>query len=261
MRYNGESGRETEKRGGNGDFDPIIFTFYGNKGVGKSVAGLMAVPGSKLVFQFDTKTRRAKKNLERAGVLQDEVEIKDYRRAFVVQPSGRLSGAVASVEQMIRDIEESNVDWIMIDNHQKFAELCEMAMREQKGKTAWGGVELNLWKLRRKIMFDVFEAMRNNARYGCIFTAYVKKDEIYKDGVLISSKDIPAYVDIVMEETDIVARVITEEDKDGKIFHRLHVESSKLDMIAETGETLNISRYNFKEMRERIGRYIDEELG
>ena len=84
------------------------------------------------------------------------------------------------------------------------------------------------------------------AKKGVIYTTYVKKDEIKKDGDFVTIEDVPKWVDAVMYYTDVVIRVRSKHSDEGAKFLAI-IESSKIKNLP-TGKIANVTNGGYKDL-------------
>jgi len=215
-----------------------VYTIYGMKGVGKTTLA-MSFEGRKDVLSFDRKSLRVK-----TGIYLDNEDIHVYDAIKYLEP-GELSYTKSSnktfdyVMHIIDNIPET--DWVIIDGLEQLTKICEMRMRFKENLAPFKAFgNLSLWKLRRLYIRQLHEKAIKKARKGVIYTTYIKKDEIIEDGKTTTKADIPNWIDIVMEETDVVIKVYPEKQKDKTIKHMAFIESSKLNSL-KTGDIQDVT--------------------
>ncbi len=214
----------------------LVYTIYGQKGVGKTTLAL-AFPGEILAFSFDRKTAIVKKflyNNDPRIHVYDIIKGVDYST-----PEQMLKTADETYDAFVNFLKNYNgkVDFIVIDDAADYQELCEWKMRYRHKLDAFSGfANLNFWKERNKYMTYVHSLMLNIAKKGIIYTTYTDKDETIVNGNVLTKKDIPKWVGIVLTNTDVVLKVYIDDGQ-----RKLLVESSKNDNLFKTGTVYTIN--------------------
>jgi len=219
----------------------IIVTICSHKGEGKTTLAF-AFKGKKAVLSFDNKSVKIKKYLYNDSsdiLILNGIAI--YDRST---PDRRLQSSSESVDlvyKMVKkDCREFEADWIIVDGLEVFSQMAEMKMRFNEGLRPYEGTpNRNVWKLRRDYIANLHELAVATAKKGVIYTTYLDKDEIIVDGTLVTKKDVPRWVDVVMEQTDIVIKTFMKQDQ-GVVRFFASVETSKVPFI-KTGRVVDIT--------------------
>jgi hypothetical protein len=134
-------------------------------------------------------------------------------------------------------------DWVVIDGAQIFQQICEWTMRYRHNLGPFDGIaNLNLWKERRMYIRQIHNKALNIARRGIIYTTYVEKDEVIIKGEIVTRKDTPAWIDVLIYETDYVLYTYYDESK--KTYH-VRVVSSKNDKRIRSGTEIDVTNKLF----------------
>ena len=223
------------------DRQKIGVLLYGEKGVGKSVAGLGF--GKKVkALSLDRKTMRIRNHRIFKDVkgltVYDGVKYMKYGENTFIPSAVKTFAYLLYLLTNIR--RKGGTDWILVDGLEKLIEVCEMKMRGRHRLRPFQGVEFQYWKHRKLFIREFHATAMAAARYGVIYTTYTKKDEIVKDGQIITAEKVPKWTDIIMEETDCVIHVIAKQERN-RTRHLLKVVSSKEEKIFKTGETIDFT--------------------
>ena len=136
-----------------------------------------------------------------------------------------------------QSIEKFGPDWIMFDGTEDMSVIMEQVMRMHNNVSPYGGISnLNIWKERKQILDDIHAKSMGASKKGVIYTMYPTKDTIIdKDGIVIKSKDVPAWIGSVMKETDIVIHAESEIKDDKEVFFA-RIERSKIQKEYPSGK-------------------------
>jgi len=245
------SGFEYEEDTSTGGKEGIVF--FGQKGSGKTSSAYL-MPGTKVVLSFDGKSLRAKDTLRPDD---KDIQVFDMRKYISHLKLKMAEGGKKTIEYAIWTLDQTRVrggrtvaqpgedmrggcDWVVIDGLDILIEQAEMAMRfDAKLDPFQAFANLGYWKLRKLHIRAVHEAAFACARQGVIWTTYTDRDEIVNNATLVSKKEVPKWMDIVMYDTDTVVK--TQIDTvDGKSRFRLYVISSKIRRF-RTGDVLDVT--------------------
>jgi len=224
-----------------------VWLIFGDKGTGKTTVA-MSFPGETLVLSFDRKSAIIKYNMynndKRIHVF-DVVKYMDYS-----SPEKMTESATKVFEYINYLLDNytkkySQPDWVVIDGAQIFQQICEWTMRHRHNLGPFDGIaNLNLWKERRMYIRQIHNKALNLAKRGVIYTTYVEKDEVVIKGEVVTRKDTPAWIDVLIYETDYV--IYTYHDETKKTYH-VRVVSSKNDKKIKSGTDIDVTNKKFSE--------------
>lgn len=127
------------------------------------------------------------------------------------------------------------VDWIVIDCNENLITVAEMSMRATYKLGVFSGVETQFWKERKRIVDGIHERALSIAKKGVIYTFYPKVKELMKkNGEVIESKSVPAWIGKVLTDTDVKIHTTTSQDSDGNWKYFATIEGSK-DLFYRNG--------------------------
>jgi hypothetical protein len=222
-----------------------VWLIFGDKGTGKTTVAL-SFPGEILVLSFDRKSAIIKLNMynndPRIHVF-DVVKYMDYS-----SPEKMTASADKTFEYINHLLDNytkryPQPDWVVIDGAQIFQQICEWTMRYRHNLGPFDGIaNLNLWKERRMYIRQIHNKALNIARRGIIYTTYVEKDEVIIKGEVVTRKDTPAWIDVLIYETDYVLYTYYDESK--KTYH-VRVVSSKNDKRIRSGTEIDVTNKLF----------------
>lgn len=204
------------------------YTIYGHKGHGKTFLAY-SFPGEISVLSFDRKGVPVK-DLAYGGA--DRLKVFDAVRYHDMsspeawlESSDRTFRYINSLLDHIK--EEVKPDWIVLDGLEIYNQIAEMTMRYRNNLLPYQGVaNMNLWKERRLYIRQLHYKALEIAKRGIIYTTYSEKDKVIVDGDVQTLSDVPRWVDVVLQETDVVLKIERKDDKNG-VKHWCKVESSK----------------------------------
>ena len=201
-----------------------IVTDYGDKGGGKTTAGFLltqgylGLPGGRTAaISFDDKTKITKEQL----FPKENITVYDGKRYFDEDPKQITKSGYISYKYIMAILYgiDYEPDWIMFDGLSILSLILEMSMRFQNNLRPTQGVaNLNVWKDRKFMLQAIHNLAVRKAKYGVIYTTYSEKNKIIIDGNLVTESDVPIYVDIIMQETDIVMHTSKQKGKNGNMF-------------------------------------------
>ena len=228
-----------------------VYMIYGLKGHGKT--GLAeSFPGQVSVLSFDRKSDIVKKNMfnnDPRITVYDAIRWLDWTGSDkVVESSDKTFRYVQHLLESIQD-SKSGADWIVIDSSEEFQRICENTMRYRNNLNAIQGVTWTLWKERKMFIRQIHNRALETAKKGIIYTTYTEKDEVIKDGQIITKEDVPRWIDVIMLETDVVIRVTNEVSKGERRFYA-SIESSKTDL--PTGLKIDVTNRGYEALEERM---------
>jgi len=219
-----------------------IITVYGHKNDSKtSTAYGVVKKGDKIaVLSFDMKSDRP---LELDFVKKNGAEIKVYNAILYLDKSTPDLYQTTSEKTYIFILklldaikEKYKPDWIVIDGSEFLNKILEQVMRKRNGVMPYQGVaNQNIWKERTQYIDDVHKQSLDASNKGIMYTTYVNKDSVIKDGQVIQQKDMPKWLGDVMSQTDVIIRVVTDISG-GKTEYKAIIESSKFPREYPPGE-------------------------
>lgn len=219
-----------------------IITVYGHKNDAKTTTAYGVVKkGDKIaVLSFDMKSDRP---LDLDFVKNKGAEIKVYNAILYLDKSTPDLYQTTSEKTYIFILklldaikEKFKPDWIIIDGSEFLNKILEQVMRKRNGVMPYQGVaNQNIWKERTQYIDDVHKQALDASNKGIMYTTYVNKDSIIKDGQVVQQKDMPKWLGDVMSQTDVIIRVITEISG-GKTDYKAVIESSKFPREYPPGE-------------------------
>lgn len=241
----------------------LVVTNHGEKGAGKTYAVFLVTTGriggfpagKTVVISFDNKTKITKEQ----HFPNDDITVYDGKRYYREDPSLCTKSGVMTykyIQKLLESYKSNQPDWIVFDGFTVMAMILEMAMRYKHGLQPSEGVaNRNVWKDRGRFVQDLHNLASRITKYGIAYITYSEKNEIVEAGTTISRTDVPKYIDIVMQETDVVLHSTKAKGKDGNLFY-LRVESTKYknylnidgkpipkcDTTLEEGRTFNITK-------------------
>ena len=221
----------------------IITVIFGHKGDGKTTLAF-AYPGRKFCLSLDKKSVKIKKYLYNND---KSIAVFDGIRGYVRStPDLWLQSASICVDNIFTELARvaklgnDKPDWVIVDGLEVFTRMAEMKMRLEEGLRPYQGTpNPNVWKRRRELVNELHNLSCEAASLGVIYTTYMDKDEVVLDGQLVTKKDVPRWIDVVMEQTDIVIKTTSRTDQTGAKFFA-SVETSKFPFM-KTGRVVDIT--------------------
>jgi len=222
------------------DFSPdtsrgkLVIAVHGEKGAGKTTAGFIVTTGriggfpsgKTNVISFDNKTKITKEQY----FPNDDITVWNGKEHYREDPTLCTASGVKSykyIQKLIQSWKDDQPDWIVFDGFTIMALIFEMAMRFKHNLQPSEGIaNRNVWKDRARFVQDIHNLAIKTAKYGVMYTTYSEKNEIVEAGTVVSKTDVPKYIDVVMQETDVVLHATKAMGKDGDLFY-LRVESTK----------------------------------
>jgi hypothetical protein len=212
----------------------LIITAHGEKGAGKTTAVFLITTGriggfpsgKTNVISFDNKSKITKEQY----FPMDDITVWNGKQHYREDPDLCTKSGMISykyIQKLIQSWRANPPDWIVFDGFTIMSVILEMAMRFKHGlQPSQGIANLNVWKDRARFIQDLHNLACNVAKYGVAYTTYSEKNEIVEAGTTISKTDVPKYIDVIMQETDVVLHATKAKGKDGDLFY-LRVESTK----------------------------------
>jgi hypothetical protein len=227
-------------------YPKIVFTIYGDKGVGKTTLSF-GFPGKIACLSFDRKSMAPKvnyyKNDSRIKVF-DVVKFLNRDTKYVREASEITYNYVLFLlDNLAKLSDDEKPDWVVIDGVEIMQKIAEFTMRLRQNLLPYQGVaNLNVWKERNALIDAIHQKALDACKLGVIYTTYCEFHEIVEEGTLITKQKVPKYIDSVMWETDIVLYISSNFDIQTKQ-HRftLRCDSSKFDDLIKTGSIIDIT--------------------
>lgn len=226
-----------------------IYTICGSKGTGKT-SFAFRFTGGKYCISFDRKAQRIK---QYSYANNPEIRIYDGVKYYKRTAEDMVPSAMENFNYLVGLLEfiatKEDADWVVIDNLERLHEICEMCMRHDNKKGPFEGFSnQNLWKLRRIYLTRIHALACKAAKKGVIYTVYSKVEDVdVVDGQIINRKEVPKYIDVVEEETDVIFQTKVVYSPSETKFQAL-VLSSKIPKFV-TGKLLNLTKTPQQEIR------------
>jgi hypothetical protein len=224
-----------------------VWLLFGDKGTGKTTVAL-SFPGEILVLSFDRKSAIIKHNMYNDD---PRIHVFDVVKYMDYSTPEKMTESAEKTFEYINFILDNYTkrypqpDWVVIDGSQIFQQICEWTMRHRHNLGPFDGIaNLNLWKERRMYIRQVHNKALNLAKRGVIYTTYVEKDEVIIKGEVVTRKDTPAWIDVLIYETDYV--LYTSHDESKKTYH-VRVVSSKNDKRVKSGAEFDVTNRRFSD--------------
>lgn len=226
------------------DDGKFVYVISAEKGAGKTAFAFNEkyFPGNVVVFSFDQKSQRPAKLYG----YPERITIFDMNEFLPYDTDNYLYDCVKTYRYMKylfeKEIPKLKPDWILFDETGLMIEIAEMVMRSRNGLSSFQGTKNpNVWKERKLVLKELHTLALNLSKKGIIYTMYFEKDRIIKESTLITEKDVPKWVGIIMTSTDIVVKITSEKDKkSGKRFYA-EITTSKDNDIMEDGSIIDIT--------------------
>ena len=216
---------------------------YGSKKTGKTTT-TMLLPGRKLFFSFDGRTRIIYENLVDLGIIKaDEVTVIDVAEDFDPNPELATKTGFACYDFLLYALKEEgpkNYDWHVYDGLDFYNRIAEMRMRYIEKQRAYGTIDLSLWKKRSAFIASTHKLSLQMVKKGVVYTNYYDDFSEYEfkdeNGNLIQKKE-PKYMDLVKEEIDFLfeQEEVTLKGQNKAVI-RATVTGSPKDSMFKTGE-------------------------
>lgn len=258
--------------------EKVIITEFGKKGVGKTYDAY-SLPGRKLVFSFDGKSKGIKDgsyNSDPNIRVVDAVQLyADYGQPEDITFSGMVTiDYLTWALDVLVPIHKPH--WIVFDGLSILINIAEMKMRYLHGVTPTEGFKETSWWKDRSI---IIKALHRKAAVMALMGVFYTADYAYnvaEEGSLEirqTARDapdrVPKWIDIIDKETDITIEKRTFYSSATKErIYEVYVQNSKdhLSDILETGKVFRVPSRGFipwgpgmarryKEAEERYGPY------
>jgi len=222
--------------------DKIIVTIYGRKGEGKTAIAL-AFEGSMAVLSFDNKTARIHKSMYPGK----DVRIWNAVKYWNKTPAHITKTAAVTVEyvdKILSRIAANPPDWIVVDAMELLNQVAEMNMRYAHDLSPTEGFSnRNWWKERKMTIEHIHSRAKSIAKRGVIYTTFSSIQQIIRNGEVVDTKEVPNWIGIVMEETDVVIKAYSDISASGTHFIA-QIDSNKVpveypDMV--TGRIIDVT--------------------
>jgi len=241
--------------------EKAVILFFARKGEGKTY-GAFSIPGTISCISFDRKSQR----IAALPEFSNRVTVYDGLRYYDKTDSDMwLETSTKSwkyITKILDRIEKSDKpDWVCIDGGEIVHVMFEMVMRDRNDLRPFQGIaNKNLWKYRNMLISQLLSRCEEISKYGVLWTAYVKKDEIMKDGDYVVVQDIPKWIGAVLYETDSVVRMGRSDSKNGVRFFATvqtskwkHLKNSPKIDITDSGMEKLLSKEFLKEFNITVG--------
>jgi len=215
-----------------------VIMIYGDKGTGKTVTAL-SFQGELCVLSFDRKAMPIKMSMyngdKRIHVF-DAVKYMDWHPEKVTESSSKTFDYILKVLEYCG--EKIKPDWVIIDGTEIMEQIVEFAMRHRHGLGPFQGIaNLNVWKERRLMLRQIHNKAYSIAKKGIIYTTYTHYEDIVIEGELVTRKEVPKWIDVIMFETDAVLK--TEYNSRDRVFS-VKVVTSKIKELP-TGNVYGVT--------------------
>lgn len=218
----------------------IVVTIWGEKGSGKSSTAL-GLSGLKCALSFDYKTQTIKENFYKND---DSVKVYDAVAYFTKDLDFYLESSEVTLDYvmfLLDNIKKMNPDWVIIDGLEIVTNVAEMVMRKRHGLRPYQGIaNMSVWRERRQILDAIHRKAMGCVKKGVVYTTYFEDKKVIEDGAIITSRQVPKWVDTVLYVTDVILHVETEVKK-GEPKTYVKVNSSKVPGFLKTGEIIDIT--------------------
>ncbi len=213
------------------------YTIFGEKGSGKTTLAFK-FKGTKLCFTYDNKSQRIKKYMFASD---PSIKIINAVERYNRTPDEMTRTAKTAYEFIIKEIDNSDTDWIIHDGLEKLHEICEMYMRGANQLKPFQGIaNQSIWKYRRVLLANLHQKSLTAANKGVIYTTFAKVEETeIEEGQVIEKKPTPRYFDAIEEETDTLFKTFLKDTKEGTRFYA-KVRTSKVP-IYKTGKLIDFT--------------------
>lgn len=217
-----------------------IYVIYGDKGNGKTTLSF-SFHGEKACLSYDRKALPIKTDM-----FDNDKSIHVFNAIGLMSYGDPKEFSFSSEETfnyscaLLDELKNKNYDWIIIDGTEILSRICEGAMRYRNNIAPFAGVKnRNLWKERRLYINQIHSKAVAAAKLGVIYTTYTDIEDIIEEGETVSKKKIPAWIDVVMTESDIVIYTELKLER-GIAKYQATVNSSKRKYM-RSGVTVDIS--------------------
>jgi hypothetical protein len=240
-------------------FTKLIFTFYGDKGVGKTSAAL-SLPGTHNVISLDRKTKRIKDQLvAKDPSAVSRIHVYDGVK-FITGDKDNITEdsfiTLQYIKKILKEMPES--DWVVIDGTEILVKIAENSMRYVNRLEPFKGFsDFSAWKLRNAYVAEVHKMAYDKAKVGLIYTVYADYISKVSEKGITETVEHPKWFDDIKWETDIVVHIMSRLHADNKtVSHYATIISSKMDILLRTGDVIDISNYLSLISKEQIEKYM-----
>lgn len=242
-----------------GSFPVFVIQGGGDgKGTGKTTTfGSLLDPSPEAtetmaIFSFDEKVR----SILRAQMIptmgeanfRKRVRILNVRKKYRFNEDNWTKTAAeahAAIIDDLRTIEQAGgVDLVVHDGLEILSEIEEMRMRFKFHFGPFDKISWEPWKHRTLGLRDILNQSQRSAKRSVVFTAYPKVVEEIKDGVVVGTREVPKWMDLIEKMTDVwlVADRHEKSTKSGiETRFTVFVRSSKLNAMFPTGHTYDVT--------------------
>jgi hypothetical protein len=193
------------------DAKPVVYTVYGEKGVGKTYAAMTVSKGKTYVLSFDGMSNDVRTNALEAEkdriVVVDILDQWDRSEKMIVPTAVRAYDYIIWVLNEIQ--KRGDADAVVLDGLEIFMQICEMVMRHDAKLGPFDAFSnLNLWKKRNLKMQFIHALAKRVAKEAVIYTTYTKFFELDREnGEIPTTVKRPKWADEIEWQTKTVLEV------------------------------------------------------